>query len=288
MIWVERSQELRKLENYSKDLLKEVDMMSREFFMEDMIVENKLELISMVDDISNDYKRVKEFLRRYVDFEGQYNCYDFLFIVGALKRLDLIENIDRDELGIVRNILAYLEYDFARKGDLELLEIIKKNFSLDANVLQVGCGKIPVLAELVRREQVRLGRGKIEAWDPHVIIDNKIYPELDKIGKAYWKKDFSGHNFLKTDLCLAVDVCPSNEYFLQLASEHDVNLFMLLCNYSQNLYEMRSAISPDGVVSNKVFCEFIRNKYSEDNLEFIKTSSGRTAILRKSKSRKVM
>ena len=125
------------------------------------------------------------------------------------------------------------------------LENIKKYFSLEQNILEIGSGYYPALARLIDLEQQKLGNGTITIYDDslvttrlgNIIINRSLYRSGSEknnhsliIGTAPCESSeliISESNRHKTDLYLALCGCVHSYYYTSLKSYHKYLLHLL-------------------------------------------------------------
>ncbi|MBQ4031536.1 MAG: hypothetical protein II625_07250 [Bacilli bacterium] len=105
------------------------------------------------------------------------------------------------------------------------LKLIKKLFPLDGNIVEVGAGRIPALANLIASEQLRIGKGTITIYDPLLVQMTPKYPNIE-IHKEYFYNDT---DISHADLVVGVMPCDATESILENAIASDKDFYVAMC-----------------------------------------------------------
>lgn len=225
----------------------------------------------LLEGIPEKYLRVKRFLEHYFLNKHIYNAEEFYSIVTSLKDENLFSNLELECYCLIKEILCYLEYSDATREDDSFFSHIQSNFEINCNIVQVGCGKIPHLAEKIRLEQQE--QGKIEVWDPVVITVDSIYPYLTKHDKLLWDVPTG------TDLIIAKDICPSDQLFVELVtSKENVGLYLNPCTSYHDIYFPQNRKWEKLPVED--FCQAMIDMYGKKGLE-CEESNGKFTLIKR-------
>lgn len=226
----------------------------------------------LLANIPQKYSKVKDFLEYYFMNEHVYSAEEFYAIVTSLNDKNLVSNLELEYFRLIKEVLCYLGYQEATQLDEKILDEIKRNFSINCNIIQVGCGKLPNLAERIRQEQK--GKGQIEVYDPSVINLYDTYSNLIKHDTFLWDIP------LGTDLVIANDVCPNDQLFIELTAKNkDVGLFMKPCSNAHDIYYPSKDKAEKLVVGD--FCQAMIDMYGKYGLECEEKDGNYTLIKRK-------
>lgn len=103
------------------------------------------------------------------------------------------------------------------------LEFLKERYSLDREILEIGCGRFPAFSKYVDLAQRERKKGTITAYDPHLItakfgnirLHKKLFDEKTPIGK------FS--------LITSVRPCDVTLKLIERANDEDKDFSILTC-----------------------------------------------------------
>ena len=103
------------------------------------------------------------------------------------------------------------------------LEVVKKYFTLNCNIIEVGGGYYPRLAKIISKEQ---SRGSITVYDPNLVI-NKLS------GIKLIKDNFSYDTDIRScDLLLALAPCEATKIAIEKANKESKEYCVALCGCS--------------------------------------------------------
>ena len=162
-----------------------------------------------------DYQKFKEFLLEYE------NLYD-------KNILEIIKNNfeqglhSREILDVLRQVYAYLdilpeEQNIYKK----CFNIIKEEYGLEQNILEIGAGAMPILSMYIDKEQKE---GTITAYDKYLVPN--------KLGNIkIYKRNFENKDNVKNyDLVVGIYPCEASYLLIKKASEQNKDMFLLPCD----------------------------------------------------------
>ncbi len=212
----------------------------------------------------------------------------------------LRDNISSYTRGEVNNIIEYFDYFHetqAGPGDmlqvlsalnlykdeknmyLGILNLIKKYFTLEKNILEIGSGHYPALAALIDKEQSILGGGTVTAYD-----DKLIPTQVGKI--KYNRKKLTTESFTPYDLIVGAFPCEATELMIRKSNEEHKPFLIAICECvhlpeSVNLKYRRTPMGYHRYLEDIAYdtldkdaeleIEYLDSKYCNPNPVFIKT-----------------
>lgn len=103
------------------------------------------------------------------------------------------------------------------------LEFLKERYSLDQDILEVGCGRFPAFSKYVDNVQSQTGKGTITAYDPDLITTTFGNIKL-------YKKAFDENTKISDySLITSVRPCEATLSLIQRANEEDKDFSILTC-----------------------------------------------------------
>lgn len=167
-------------------------------------------------------KKLEKFLEIYGSMYDK-DCIDFI------KSFFVNEEISYDVPCIVRQIYSALslvpeEFDTFQG----YLESIKKHFSLDQSILEIGSGRYPALARLIDLEQQKLGKGSITIYDEKLVTSN--------LGNIIINRQLykSGCEKNTHSLIIGTSPCEATELIIKESNRRKTNLYLSLCECIHN------------------------------------------------------
>lgn len=109
---------------------------------------------------------------------------------------------------------------------LAFLNELKKTHSLEKDIVEIGGGYLPILGEYIAKEQLRIGKGTITIYDPHLIRKESPYPNL-KLVKEPLHIDTNTKPY---DLIIGQFPCQGTEIAIQKACKDHADFFIHLCS----------------------------------------------------------
>ena len=167
-------------------------------------------------------EKVLEFLQKYgknyTDEDLKFITTNFLYLLG-IKASDVRVNQIYHEIG------AYKKENDPYYG---YLNILKKYFSIDCNILDVASGCFPAWAHCIANDQVNLSNGKITLYDPMLVTDK---PKFEKmiLKKEFFQMDTSIKSY---DLVTSILPYTITNQLLQKLLYDNMNFFVALGNNS--------------------------------------------------------
>lgn len=124
---------------------------------------------------------------------------------------------------ILRQVLSALDlYKAEYNVYLEILKLIKKYFTLDKNILEIGAGHYPALSHLIDKEQTILGKGTITAYDKDLIPT--------QVGKIiYNRTNFTNESLVPYDLIIGAYPCEATELIIRKCNTEKKPFFLATC-----------------------------------------------------------
>lgn len=103
-------------------------------------------------------------------------------------------------------------------------ELMRKNFSLNQNILEIGSGMVPSLARYIGKYQQENGQGTITCYDQNAIIKkaNNIVIVPENID---YHTDLDNY-----DLLCSYNLCHAAELFVDLADRSEKEFILATCN----------------------------------------------------------
>ena len=105
------------------------------------------------------------------------------------------------------------------------LELIKQNFPIDGNVVEVAAGNFPIFAEDLAKEQGEIGKGTITIYEPALIEMTPKYPNMTLHKEEFTKEtDLTG-----ADLVIGIHPCKATWAILENAIKHKKDFYVAMC-----------------------------------------------------------
>lgn len=105
---------------------------------------------------------------------------------------------------------------------LAYLKLMRKYFSLDCNILEIGGGFYPVMASAISSIQEK-GNGSITVYDPNLLFEKKEPLILKK--RKFTKND----SMSIYDFCYGIMPCDATELIVRKANQERKPFFLALC-----------------------------------------------------------
>lgn len=107
------------------------------------------------------------------------------------------------------------------------LKKLKEYFTIEQNILEIGCGCFPALARLIDMEQTSLNKGTITAYDPYLSTTN--------VGNIIlFKRKIDKEDLSDFDLLISTLACESADIALEKSYEYKKPLFLGICECSES------------------------------------------------------
>ena len=162
---------------------------------------------------------LKKYGKYYKEIPGAYEYIKQQFFVDISygKPNDIIRSII-EELGLNR----FLENDYYKN----FIEYMKSETGIDKNLLEVGCGILPSLANRISKEQTC---GSVTAMDPKVI---EAYEGNIGIIKKEFTLDTDVSHY---DLIYGFYPCQVTPLMIQSSFKNDKDLFLEMCGCTHDV-----------------------------------------------------
>ena len=108
---------------------------------------------------------------------------------------------------------------------LNHLKKIKSLFPIDCNILEIGGGMIPVFANILAHEQLKLGKGTVTVYDPMMSLICSKYKNL-KLIKEKFDHDM---DISKYDLIIGILPCEASEEIIKSSCNNHKNFYLQMC-----------------------------------------------------------
>ena len=171
--------------------------------------------------IGNNDTRLNDAIKLHIDTYGHlYSDYALEYILDASKNDLKFE----DKGDIMRQIYASIG---ALPDEINLykglLEIIKNNFRIDKNIIEVAGGCYPILSKYIDDEQQQIGKGTITVYDPQLVTN--------KLGNIkLMREDFTMSTPIDgCDLFMSFAPCEVTECFIKKATQAKKEFIVALC-----------------------------------------------------------
>lgn len=179
-------------------------------------------------------QKLKSFMDSYGDslFALQFylkynnNCQIMNFVNSSLsinRFSDLVSSLYCDAI-IAKEFQSYFGLN-SNEDDiyLKFFNLMKDNFEIGQNIVEIGCGWFPSLARYIDNEQQRLGRGSIICYDPRLKIHEFGNIILNQ-GYLYSDTDVS-----KAGLICSFYVCDAERELLEVTEREKKEFIMGIC-----------------------------------------------------------
>ena len=153
--------------------------------------------------------------------------------------------------------------------------VLLEYFRIDTNILEVGCGEIPKLGNIIASHQFKINSGSITVYDNFLKITKTKYPNL-KLNKKLFTENTDIKNI---DLLIGQCPCNSTRVLINKALEEEKDLFVGICN-CENEGKLNSKMLREVMIKDyyRLICSYNRkvDVIHDDNLSFpIIVSKGR-------------
>ena len=124
---------------------------------------------------------------------------------------------------ILIQILSALDlYKEDKNIYLALLKLLKKYFTLDKNIIEIGEGHYPAFSTLIDKEQTELGKGRVTSYDEKLISAKIGNIDLNK-------RNFTNESLKPYDLVVGVFPCEASELIIRKSNEQKKPFFLATC-----------------------------------------------------------
>lgn len=178
-----------------------------------------------IDKLFNDF--IIQYGFRYPIDTLKFIFEEFYNSIGSYETYSIIKQL-YSELGIC-----------SEEDDIYYnhFEKIKRNFDLGCNVLDLSFSRIPTLANIIAKHQLKIGTGTITCYNPSLIYDNK-YPNM-----RLCKEQFNDSiDISKYDLITSLYPCEASETVIEQAIKNKKDFYIALCgcNHFKHNYNLIS------------------------------------------------
>ncbi len=171
-----------------------------------------------------EYYKLQEFLFFYSD---EYPVMASRFLEQKFSSQEIDATVD-----VVLQILDMLDLLPKDKNIyIGFLNYIKQYFTLDKDILEVGCGFLPSLARHIDKEQRLLHKGTITCYDNNLILD-----QFSNI--CLKKENFTLETTGNYDYVIGLAPCEATETIIRWANQHNKEFSIALCgctHFSKNM-----------------------------------------------------
>lgn len=163
---------------------------------------------------------IDEKLKEYLSMYGKYYPKEILDYINEYFYEDLEEKRSSYFINELYSKLGVYSED--EDHYLAYLNIMKKYFSFDCNILEIAGGFYPVMAEKVSSLQIP-GKGSVTVYDPHLLFEKKDSLILKK-------QEFTKNDSMKVyDFCYGIMPCEATEVMVRKANSEKKPFFLGLC-----------------------------------------------------------
>ena len=105
------------------------------------------------------------------------------------------------------------------------LELIKKHFPIEGNIVEVAAGNFPIFAEELAKEQGKIGKGTVTIYEPALLDMTPKYPNMT-LHKEYFTEetDLTG-----ADLVIGIHPCKATWAIMFNAIKHKKDFYIAMC-----------------------------------------------------------
>ena len=182
-------------------------------------------------------KLFSEFKDKYLDKYDEYmSNYIQSYFYGLIGEREIYTELLQiyNELGMVsREDSHYYAY----------LDMIKNNFDIGCNILEVASGSIPFLANIMAKEQLNIGRGTVTIYEPYLIDTTPKYNNM----KLYREEFTNEVDISKFDLVVSVMPCLATDIVLNSVFKNNKDFFLAFCGCNHHEFNPFYACEPSYV-----------------------------------------
>lgn len=115
------------------------------------------------------------------------------------------------------------------------LDLLKKCFDINCNILEVGGGSIPTFGKYIALEQLKTGVGTITVYDP-MLVSRKKYGCRNL---HLHKKEITSNSDIKAyDLIVGIMPCLGTDSMLELIEKFKKDFFIAFCGCDHDAYRL--------------------------------------------------
>lgn len=127
---------------------------------------------------------------------------------------------------LIMEIYAYLDIVIEDGFYQKHLELLKQNFDLGCNIIEVGAGMFPSFGQMIAKEQQKLGKGTVTLYDPLLLVTKPKYPNMtlkkESIGMSTSLKSY--------DLVVSILSCSATEILHYIVAKEELPFYNALCD----------------------------------------------------------
>ncbi len=212
--------------------------------------------------------RFKELKTKFVEFAKKYkslyskSAWEYIEeeIFNALKENDAPDILMQiySELKINPSPARFYQHH---------LKLVKENFPIDGNIVDIASGMLPAFANLLAEEQLHIGKGTVTIYEPLLLSMEPKHPNI-----TLHKEEFTSDTDLsKYDLVTGIMPCDATEIILENAIRNHKNFYVAMCGCVHDplaYYYGYMGIAPE-VYQEKVIAkaEKLLKEYDDGTLE---------------------
>jgi hypothetical protein len=152
---------------------------------------------------------------RYSKEAWEYIEENFFSMIHSKETPDILMQI-YSELGINPSAAVFYK---------KHLKLLKSIFPLDGNIVEVASGRIPAFANMLAKEQGKLGKGTVTIYEPLLVELEPKYPNMT-IHNEYFREDT---DIAFADLVVAIMPCDVTETILENAIKSGKPFYVAMC-----------------------------------------------------------
>ena len=171
---------------------------------------------------ANDPKLKRKYNRFLENYGSNYDEEMYAFIYSYFGE-------EIDSLGTVYPLMEiYSELGVYGKEDfyLQHVNLIKENFDISGNILEVGAGCFPAFGKKMAIEQLKIKSGTITLYDRDLAIKKPLTKNMRLV-----KDSFSSATDIKSyDLIVGIMPCEATRIIIERACEERKDFYIALCD----------------------------------------------------------
>ena len=210
-----------------------------------------------MENREEDFKRIIEFLYKY-----NYNEYERFGVLYT------IFDEDKRQCDISAQIRAYLNIDKGYNNSyIGYFNLLKKYFDLGSDVVEVGSGHFPIMSHYIDKEQIKIKKGTITAYDPKLV--------LSKLGNIILqKKEFAISTVIKqSSLLVGISPCNATDVIIKKAYQDETEFFISMCfcpPYNGDYKLLYDFAKKNSEPNSEIIVENLSKKYGKIGSAIIK------------------
>lgn len=180
-------------------------------------------------------KNTKQMKILFDSFLNKYSKNYDPYVLSYIKHFfwkEMGNNVNPPELLQVYSELGI--YDLNDNPYQAHLNNLRKYFDIKCNVLDIASGAMPAFANLLAKEQLKLGSGTVTIYEPSLVIDKAKYPNM----RLNRKKFSSKIDISDFDLITGILPCEVTEDILKSACMYQKLFYVAMCGCVHFEYEI--------------------------------------------------